>query len=246
MEKQWVKLGRVSSTNSFISKLLAQGKLEDSLVVLADYQEAGRGQGSHSWHSREGENLLMSLLLFPAFLSASEQFHLSRLVSLAICGTLDSLGVSAVIKWPNDILTAHGKIAGILIEHGISGKKIKYTIVGIGLNLNQTEFPEFPVPASSVKLETGLNMEIQAVARALEQNLQDRYKDLEKGQSSILEKDCLDKFLLINHSATYHSGKESFQGIIRGLNEYGELLVEKDGELLSYAHGNIEMVNGDW
>jgi BirA family biotin operon repressor/biotin-[acetyl-CoA-carboxylase] ligase len=241
MGKQWIKLGSVSSTNSYVSELQSQGKGREPLVVIADYQDAGRGQGTHSWHSREGENLLMSLLLFPAFLSASAQFHLSRVASLAICDTLDSVGVTARIKWPNDILTDKGKIAGILIEHGISGSQISHSIIGIGLNLNQTDFPVFPVPASSVKLEKGFNLVPEDVAVTLEQHLQDRYNKLEYGFSHKLEQDYLDKLFLINQEASFRSGRESFQAVIRGVNEFGELMVERDGEMKAYGHGDIKV-----
>ncbi len=109
----------------------------------------------------------MSLLLFPAFLSASRQFQLSRVTSLAICDTLQLENVNPVIKWPNDILTLRGKIAGILIEHGITGGNISHTIVGIGLNLNQSEFPAFPMNATSLFLETGIKSQLDALAEVL-------------------------------------------------------------------------------
>lgn len=242
MGKQWIKLGSVSSTNSYISSLLAQRKDRESLLVMADYQEAGRGQGSHSWHSRTGENLLMSLLLFPAFLSASDQFQLSRVVSLAICDTLEALGVTARIKWPNDILTDKGKIAGILIEHGISGSKITHSILGIGLNLNQTEFPPFPVPASSVLLENGQSQDPEAVARMLEQHIHDRYERLKQGASGGLESAYLDKLHLLNQEAGFRSGGETSQGMIRGVNVFGELLIESNGVTKAYGHGEIEFI----
>ena len=84
MRDRWIKYDSLSSTNTYISDLLKHEDLEEGLVVIADYQDTGRGLGSHSWVSKRGENLLMSMLLFPAFLSASRQFHLSRMVSLAL------------------------------------------------------------------------------------------------------------------------------------------------------------------
>jgi len=145
MKNRWIKHDSVTSTNTLLFDLLKQQQAEEGTIVIADYQHGGRGLGDHSWISNRGENLLMSLLLFPAFLSASAQFHLSRVASLALCDTLETLGVDPVIKWPNDILTRKGKIAGILIENGISAGAISHTIMGIGLNLNQRSFPDFQV-----------------------------------------------------------------------------------------------------
>jgi len=113
MKNRWIKHDSVTSTNTLLFDLLKQQQAEEGTIVIADYQHGGRGLGDHSWISNRGENLLMSLLLFPAFLSASAQFHLSRVASLALCDTLETLGVDPVIKWPNDILTRKGKIAGI-------------------------------------------------------------------------------------------------------------------------------------
>jgi BirA family biotin operon repressor/biotin-[acetyl-CoA-carboxylase] ligase len=120
--------------------MVRSGEAEEGLLIFADFQSRGRGQGDHSWQSRPGENLLMSLLLRPAFLSASDQFLLSILASVGICDYLREKGVHATVKWPNDILTSRGKIAGILIEHLIKGELLDTTILGIGLNINQAQF----------------------------------------------------------------------------------------------------------
>jgi BirA family biotin operon repressor/biotin-[acetyl-CoA-carboxylase] ligase len=239
MGKRWIKLDKVSSTNSYISTLLSQDDTVDPIVVLADYQEAGRGQGSHSWHSRQGENLLMSLLLFPAFLSASSQFCLSMAASLAITDTLHPLGIRTEIKWPNDILTKKGKIAGILIEHGIAGKRISYSIIGLGLNLNQLTFPEFPVPATSVMLETEKHTTPEDLARNLVQNLEARYDILEQGGSQAIKQDYLKRLYLMNQTASFRAGEETFEGEIQGVSEVGELQVKKAGQLKTYSHGEI-------
>ena len=152
---KWIKLDSVVSTNSYLTELIKLGEGNDDLVVTAEYQTNGRGLGSHSWQSRKGENLLMSYLLHPAFLSASEQFQISRLTSLAICDVLKSMKLDTFIKWPNDILTVRGKIAGIRIELGISGGSISHAILGIGINLNKLVFPSFSVQATSVIREKG-------------------------------------------------------------------------------------------
>ena len=210
-------------------------------MVIADYQEAGKGQGANSWHSLKGENLLMSLLLFPAFLSASRQFHLSRVVSVAICDVLESQGVPAMIKWPNDILCSRGKIAGILMEHGISGRSISHTIAGLGLNLNQGEFPEFPQPASSLFLETGRKILPQEFAEILVERIRFSYQNLKDGQEVKLEKEYLDKLFRLGETSRFEAGGVVFNGIIRGVSDFGELLVERDGKTGSYCHGEISL-----
>jgi BirA family biotin operon repressor/biotin-[acetyl-CoA-carboxylase] ligase len=242
MGKRWIKLNNVSSTNSYISALLSQESSIEPIIVLADYQESGKGQGSHTWYSNPAENLLMSLLLFPAFLSASSQFCLSMVASLAITDTLDSLGIAAEIKWPNDILTKKGKIAGILIEHGISGKTISYSIIGIGLNLNQLDFPVFPVPATSVALETEELIIPGDLAEILVHNLEARYNALEHGESLSIEQNYLEKLYLINRPASFLVNDESFEGEIRGVNEFGELQVERGGQIMTFDHGDIKLI----
>jgi BirA family biotin operon repressor/biotin-[acetyl-CoA-carboxylase] ligase len=241
MRNRWIKHDSLPSTNSYISDRLRLEALDEGSVVVADYQDAGRGLGEHSWVSNRGENLLMSLLLFPAFLSASRQFYLSRVASLALCDALETLGLAASIKWPNDILTEKGKIAGILIEHGITGKRISHSVVGLGLNLNQTVFPGFPVPATSLALESGRQVDVTEVGELVESSLMNRYQELKDGAFQSLEKGYMDKLFKAGVPTLFKEGNELFEGSIRGVNDFGELLVERKGELRSYGHGSINM-----
>ena len=242
MEIRWIKHDKVASTNLMVAEMLKHQKEDEVVVVLADYQESGKGQGANSWHSKHGENLLMSLLLFPAFLSASHQFQLSRLVSVAICEVLDSQGTSPHIKWPNDIFSTKGKIAGILLEHGISGGSISHTIAGVGLNLNQREFPDFPQPASSLFLETGKKTRVQDMAEILVKGIMDKYQKLKEGEGHSLERDYLDRLFRLGDRSRFKVEAGEAEGIIRGVNEFGELLVEREGQLRSYGHGEITLI----
>lgn len=241
MQVRWIKLGSVASTNSYISELIRKDRITEELVVLADYQDHGKGQGVNHWHSLKGENLLMSLLLFPVFLSASQQFQISRMASLAICDTLDPLGLDPLIKWPNDILTGEGKIAGILIENGITGQNISHSIIGIGLNLNQADFPEFPVKATSVLLEKGHAMEPLQVAKELINHLTTRYNQLYEGKSEVMEREYLERLFKMDRPASFRAEGKFFEGVIRGVNEFGELLVEQEGRIKSYGYQEIMM-----
>ena len=210
------------------------------MAVTADYQESGKGQGDHHWHSNPGESLLMSVLLYPAFLSASGQFHLTRISSLAIVDTLKSLGLSPSIKWPNDVLSRDKKIAGILIENGIMGENLSHSIIGMGLNLNQERFPEFPFPATSLVLESGTGKEPLQVAEKLLEAMGIRYGQLESGQADLLEKEYLEHLFLLDRPAGYTSGGVKFQGTIRGVSDFGELIIERDGRLEEFASQQIK------
>jgi len=243
MRDRWIKHDSLTSTNSYLSDLLREGDPAEGTVIIADYQDAGRGVGGHSWSSKRGENLLMSMLLFPAFLSASEQFQLSRVASLALCDVLEKLETDSMIKWPNDILASGGKIAGILIEHGITAGNISHTVIGIGLNLNQDEFPHFPMPATSLFLEKGKHVDVQKVATLLVDALMSRYQDLKDGKTAVLEKEYLDRMLWLGVPRIFKSGDELFEGCIRGVNNFGELKVECRGEVRVYAHGAISLEN---
>jgi BirA family biotin operon repressor/biotin-[acetyl-CoA-carboxylase] ligase len=241
MHIKWIKLSSTHSTNSYISGKLKQGDAKEELIVLADYQDAGRGQGTHAWQSESGKNLLMSVLLFPAFLSASQQFYLSILTSLSICDQLEEMGITPTIKWPNDILVGNRKIAGILIEHGIAGNKISNSILGIGLNLNQTRFPDFPVPATSILLEKGEHAEAHSMAEKIVKQMTVRYNQLKAGAFADLERDYYGHLLGLNQMMEFRSEGPEFRGLIRGVNEYGELLVESNGETLAYGHQEIQL-----
>ncbi len=125
-------------------------------VWAARFQTKGRGQYDRKWISTQGENLLATLLLRPTFLPTNEQALISKCTALGICDFLSLYGVDARIKWPNDIYSGTNKICGILIEHIISGNNFVASIIGFGININQTSFDGAPNP-TSLALETGKN-----------------------------------------------------------------------------------------
>lgn len=244
MGQRWIKYDSVTSTNSVLSGLVTQEKSEEETIVVADYQDAGRGLGAHSWQSEKGKNLLMSLLLYPAFLSASSQFQLSKVASLALCDAMGTLGIHPEIKWPNDILTEKGKLAGILIEHSITANRIRHSIIGLGLNLNQTAFPPFPVPATSVKLETGRDADVALTARLVADCFMKRFRELKEGSFGSLDQGYTERLFREGIPSRFTSDERQFTGIIRGVNESGELVVEQEGRRQAYGHGAIRLEEG--
>ena len=122
---------------------------EDMTVWCAEYQTAGRGQRGNRWESRQGENLMFSILFRPRDLKAAGQFVISQICSVGIVRYLSDLGLDARIKWPNDIYIGDRKICGMLIENTLKGDTLAVSIAGIGLNVNQRVFPpELPNPTS--------------------------------------------------------------------------------------------------
>ena len=143
---EW-KIVHIAETNSTNNWLKEHG--DDGLVVVADYQTAGRGCGTNKWESERGKNLLFSMLVHPHDIPAVRQFHISMAISLAICESLEQYIGDLSIKWPNDIYWRNGKIAGILIENTLKGTVIKNSIIGVGLNVNQRDFrSDAPNPVS--------------------------------------------------------------------------------------------------
>lgn len=164
---------KIDSTSAELHRLAQKAKSNDpqglchdidGTVVAAEYQENGRGQADHLWLSEEGKNLLFSIFLEYSperTLEAVRQELLTMAASLSVCDFLSDFGIEAKIKKPNDIYVADKKICGMLIENSIQGRQMNWSIVGMGVNINQTEFPEnLPNPVS-VKQLTGKDMDIE-------------------------------------------------------------------------------------
>ena len=162
------------STNTLLKELLAKGEWpEGERYLYTAFQTAGRGQAGNGWESEEGKNLLCSILLPPR----KDLFYLNVLVSVAVHKVIRSLlfersgllslSEAVSIKWPNDIYYGDKKIAGILIENAILGNEVKYSIAGIGLNVNQTTFLSSAPNPVSLKLISGKETDIDALMQAL-------------------------------------------------------------------------------
>lgn len=152
---------KTNSTNSLLQSRIATGEIHDMDWLATDYQTAGRGQTGNTWESEQGKNILFSIAVQPAELPIELSFRLSMWVSVAIAQVLNGMNIKTKsgedirfqIKWPNDIYAGDRKVAGILIENMLQGKSIGWSIVGIGLNVNQTVFlSDAPNPVSLAML----------------------------------------------------------------------------------------------
>jgi BirA family biotin operon repressor/biotin-[acetyl-CoA-carboxylase] ligase len=200
--------------------------VEDFTVVTANHQTYGRGQMGSKWTSEPGMNLIMSVLKRFEDLRAQDQFSLVVCVSLAVVEALKSFEIPDLsIKWPNDIMSGKRKIGGILIENSLMGPKILSAVIGLGLNVNQTEFVDLP-NASSLKLCSGRDFEVDEVLEAVLRQLQQGFKTLEEDgptaqwalyEAYLFGKDREFKFLI--------DADQRVLGKIRGVSGEGKLQI---------------------
>ena len=248
-------LESIDSTNEEARRRLPE--LDNLSVLSASQQTAGRGQRGNTWTSEPGDNLTFSIVLKYGSgaltpIRAVDQSAISEITALSVVDLLSSHGIGAEIKWPNDIYVADRKICGILIEHSVRDACLSSSIIGIGLNVNQTEFdPSLPNPTSM--LLSSSNHPERSEGPIPLHLLLEEYMDIFKGYCSRylnitgglcrLRKLYLSQMWRKDVPARYidcSDGRE-FEGIIRGLSEIGHLLVEdtKKGELKEFAFKEI-------
>ena len=119
-----IHIRETNSTNNYLKELLQTQNVDEGTVVWADFQSAGKGQRGNGWESEAGKNILFSIVLFPGFIKAGEQFILSQIVSLAVANCLQEYTAGISIKWPNDIYWNEKKICGILLEKQLNNRLI--------------------------------------------------------------------------------------------------------------------------
>ena len=180
---KWIKLDATPSTNAHLKKLLEEDPATGPLAVLADEQTEGRGQKGTLWESEAGKNLTMSYLARFTQFSASRQFELNMAISLGVLDVLASRNIPELrLKWPNDILSSAAKIGGILIENQLKGKYLNQAIIGLGLNVNQTDFPGLP-RASSLFIVKPQRYSVELLARDIVEAWDQRLALLKRADS---------------------------------------------------------------
>lgn len=228
-----VKLNAIDSTNSYLRQLSAKEAVEDYTVVLANYQTHGRGQMGTQWTSQESKNLMASVFKDTSFVNIKHNFYISIVVSLSIFRALESLYIKKLkVKWPNDILAGNKKIAGILIENVIKQNLVQASIIGIGLNVNQTKFNDLP-SASSLRLITGKVFDLDEILQAILKQLNHYFTLLKEGRMSLLKNEY-EKCLFRNQkpSTFLNADGNMFSGIINGISDSGNLQVKMEQQII--------------
>lgn len=213
-------------------------------IVWAEHQTAGRGQRGHKWLSPEGENLTFTMVVEPHFLPVAEQFLLCEALSVALTDTFAAYGITTRIKWTNDIYAGDRKLEGVLIEHNYSGTTLSRSLLGIGINVNQTEFdPTLPNPVSMAQL-TRRRYNRREVLETFERCMLARYEQLEHGDREALQRDYRERMYALGEMRPFRYPDGTLtRGVIEGVRPSGELILRhEDGSLGEYLFKEIEFV----
>ena len=238
MEWKIVHINETDSTNRWLRERQwenASVGMED-MVVWTDYQTAGKGQGTNSWESERGKNLLFSILYHPEGIPANWQFVISMAISLAIADALGEQIGDISIKWPNDIYWRNGKIGGILIENRLSGQIIRDSIIGVGINVNQQQFhSDAPNPVSLWQIHGQ-----ETDREALLQGILDRF-------SLYIQQDIKERYKAILYRRKgfhpYSDKEGTFMATIEDVEDDGHLLLsDESGKERRYAFKEVSFI----
>lgn len=225
------EIGSVESTNKYC-EALDLAEVEDFTCYWALEQAAGIGQRGNHWHSAPGENLTFSLVLKPRGLAADRQFRLTQALSLAVVDffSIFNSQFSTFIKWPNDIYAAEGgerrpckKICGTLVSARVQGGQVATAICGIGLNVNERDFPDWVPNPTSLSLLTGRRYELRPLLEGLLGCIGRRCDALYAGRN--LDEEYLARLLNLGVEARYKYKDEELTATITGVDAYGQLLL---------------------
>ncbi|KAF2519082.1 biotin--[acetyl-CoA-carboxylase] ligase [Flavobacterium salilacus subsp. salilacus] len=235
-----IKLSAIHSTNDYLKELSAMRHVDNFTIAIAEHQTQGKGQMGTRWEAEHGKNLTFSVLVKDLLLEINAIFYLNAAVAVSIVETLEKFNMPGLaIKWPNDILAGNKKLGGILIENNIRSNGEIHSVVGIGINVNQTEFEGLP-KATSLALIAAKEFDKNDVMIAVAENLK-------RNLSLLLHKDTdaiWDKYLLKlykkNVPMTFEREGMRFMGIIKGVSKSGSLEVQLEDD--SIAHYKVKEV----
>lgn len=235
----------VESTNTMAMEAGEAGAAEGT-VFLAEEQTAGKGRGGHQWNSEKGAGIYCSIVLRPK-LSPAESLLLSMMAGIAVFDAVERLtGARADLRWPNDVLFTERKFSGILTELSTEANRVNHVVVGIGINVNRTEFPpELEHLATSIRLATGrVTSRIELLA-ALLQALDREYKEFTADPAQAkkkLFKDFAERSSYVRAARVHVDEEGGYDGITMGLDERGFLRVQTLNGMRTVMNGGVRKV----
>jgi BirA family biotin operon repressor/biotin-[acetyl-CoA-carboxylase] ligase len=224
-----IALDTVASTNTYMAELQRTERLPEGTAVTALSQDGGRGQYGRHWHSEHGLNLLVSYLFYPTFLDTHLLQYLNMTFALGVSDLITELLKENVrIKWPNDIYYQDKKVAGLLTENNLGEDKVRQTILGIGLNVNQEIFPETLPNPVSLKMVTGEDYALLDMLNGLSNALERRYLQLRRGDLQGIRLEYHQRLYLHGKWEWFEAQGKRFKGMIMGVNRDGQLMIQED------------------
>lgn len=222
---KYLYLDSVDSTNAF---LLRQSEAERTgTVVWSREQTAGKGMGTNSWESQPGSNLTFSMGEDLSFLKAADQFLLSQAVPLGLLDVLDTLlpPEKLFVKWPNDLLFDGRKLCGILISSTLHGMEMGVSVIGIGLNVNQTQFMDWPTHPISMKMILGKEVSLESLLQRLVASVEARIEKLKSPEGiDSIKNDYFARLYRYRTWADYEVDGKIVKRFITGIDSFGRLL----------------------
>jgi BirA family biotin operon repressor/biotin-[acetyl-CoA-carboxylase] ligase len=236
--KTLVYLPTCHSTNDYARRLLTEENPLEGTLVITPEQTAGKGQRGNTWESQVGTNLTFSLIYKPSFLNLGDQFYLNIISSLAVRDTVAKfLQTDVKVKWPNDIYLNDKKISGILIQNTIKGHSLGYSVIGIGLNVNQEVFSD--KKAISMKKYSSEEYSVEAVLNVLLENLDFYYMKLRNNGQDELYQGYKKHLYRFEEEHSFKAGEEIFVGKITDIDEPGRLIILSNGQLRVFSFKEV-------
>jgi len=228
--KQIIHFDTLESTNATAIEMQNLEKIEEGFAIVSSFQQAGKGMEDNQWESEFGKNLLLSFCVCPDFIKPEEQFLLNKVVSLAVADLVKEKlpRMEVKVKWPNDIYVSNKKIAGILINNSIVGNKMSSSVIGIGLNVNQSIFESDAPNPVSLKILSKKDYDLDLLLYRLCDFINLRFRGLMRDRNKI-DRAYLKKLYRFDIFENYIIGAKTVEAKITGLDKYGKLCLEAKG-----------------
>jgi BirA family biotin operon repressor/biotin-[acetyl-CoA-carboxylase] ligase len=227
----FIVLDTVDSTNNYAMAKVHAGLSKHGNAYFSSHQTAGKGQRGKQWETSLGVNIALSIVLELTTLNAAQQFQLSAAVALGCFDFFSKhAGDETTIKWPNDIFWRDRKAGGVLIENIFHGKDWRFSIVGIGINVNQVFFDEALINAVSLKQITGKFFDLVSLAKELHMSVLKRVNQLEKNVFSAMLKEYNEHLFCLQKKVRLKKDTMVFDTQIAGVTEHGQLITMDTSE----------------
>lgn len=241
---EYSHLDETSSTNDFLRNYTPSA---DISIVSASFQTKGRGQMGNTWISNDGQNALFSVLVCPKGLKASDGFVLSQAMALSVKETLEECVDDVWVKWPNDIYCHGKKICGTLIENTLMGKFIGRSVIGNGINVNQTDFPDgLAAPPTSMCIQSGKECSTHEVIRHVVERFALYYREIMDGSYERIRTLYHENMYLRGKKSLFRDNEGIFTGIISHVETDGHLvIIDEQSQSRRYAFKQVQFIRED-